>query len=166
MYIQQIFIKSMEYMSQTWKVQPKSKFIGEYCPDTIAEYKKRVWHANDEIFMNIKDTVRPCNIELEKLLKWANIVFFVYSMDDQKSFRSVVGYCRQLVKWGASSRWSFGPNFAWESIETTAIVKTHSTLPSWIPFQVNWRNLGPEYSNNWSIDSQEFSYASCVLCYW
>ena len=43
--------------------------------------------------MNIKDTVRPCNVELEKLLKWANIVFFVYSMDDQKSFRSVVDYC-------------------------------------------------------------------------
>ena len=37
--------------------------------------------------MNIKDTVRPGNIEIEKILKWANIVFFVYAMDDQKSFR-------------------------------------------------------------------------------
>ena len=74
-------------MNQTWKVSPNSKFIGEYCPETRAEYKKRVWHANYEIFMNIKDTVRPCNIEIEKLLKWANIVFFVYSVDNQKSFR-------------------------------------------------------------------------------
>ena len=33
-----------------------------------------------------------------------------------------------VVKWDASSRWSFGPNFAWGSIETTAIGKSHPSL--------------------------------------
>ena len=28
-------------------------------------------------------------------------------------------------KWGASSRWSFGPNSAWGSLETKTIGKTH-----------------------------------------
>ena len=32
------------------------------------------------------------------------------------------------LKWGASSRWSFGPNSAWWSIETTIIRKAHPTL--------------------------------------
>ena len=32
------------------------------------------------------------------------------------------------LKWGASSRWSFGSNSAWSSIETTTIGKTHPTL--------------------------------------
>ena len=32
------------------------------------------------------------------------------------------------VKWGASLRWSFGPNSAWGRIETTTIGKTHPTL--------------------------------------
>ena len=31
------------------------------------------------------------------------------------------------IKWGASSQWSFGPNSAWGSIETTIIGK-HPTL--------------------------------------
>ena len=29
------------------------------------------------------------------------------------------------VKWSASSRWSFGPNSAWESLETMTIGNTH-----------------------------------------
>ena len=33
-----------------------------------------------------------------------------------------------LLKWGASSRWSFGPNSAWNSIWTTTIGKTYPTL--------------------------------------
>ena len=33
----------------------------------------------------------------------------------------------QAVKWGVSPRWSFDPNSAWASIETT-IKKTHSAL--------------------------------------
>ena len=33
-----------------------------------------------------------------------------------------------MVKWGASPGWSFGPNPAWGSIETTTIGKTHPTL--------------------------------------
>ena len=32
------------------------------------------------------------------------------------------------MKWGASSRWSFRPNSAWGSKETTTIGKTHPTL--------------------------------------
>ena len=32
------------------------------------------------------------------------------------------------LKWGASSRWSFGPKSVWSSIETTTIGKTHPTL--------------------------------------
>ena len=32
------------------------------------------------------------------------------------------------IKWGASSQWSFGPNSAWDSIETTIIGNTHLTL--------------------------------------
>ena len=32
------------------------------------------------------------------------------------------------IKWGASSQWSFGPNSAWGSIETTIIGNTHLTL--------------------------------------
>ena len=35
-----------------------------------------------------------------------------------------------MIKWGASSRWSFGPNSAWCSIETTTIGKTQPTLES------------------------------------
>ena len=34
----------------------------------------------------------------------------------------------QWVKWGVSSRLSFGLNSAWGSIETTTIAKTHPTL--------------------------------------
>ena len=34
----------------------------------------------------------------------------------------------RTVKWGASFRWSFGPNSAWESIGMMTIVKTHPTL--------------------------------------
>ena len=30
-----------------------------------------------------------------------------------------------LLKWGASSRWSSRPNFAWGSIDTMTIAKTH-----------------------------------------
>ena len=33
-----------------------------------------------------------------------------------------------IIKWGASSRWSFRPNSAWGSIETTNLAKTHPTL--------------------------------------
>ena len=33
-----------------------------------------------------------------------------------------------MLKWGASSRWSFFPDFAWGRIEMTTIEKTHSTL--------------------------------------
>ena len=36
------------------------------------------------------------------------------------------------LKWGASSRWSFGPNSAGGSIETTSIGKTHPILFWWI----------------------------------
>ena len=32
------------------------------------------------------------------------------------------------IKWDASSRWLFDQNFAWSSIETTVIGKTHPTL--------------------------------------
>ena len=32
------------------------------------------------------------------------------------------------IKWGASSRWSFGPNSTWGSIETTTIWKTRPSL--------------------------------------
>ena len=37
-----------------------------------------------------------------------------------------------FVELYASSRWSFGPRPAWESIETTTIGKTHPTLVSMI----------------------------------
>ena len=33
-----------------------------------------------------------------------------------------------MIKWGATSRWSLGPNSAWSSIETMIIGKTHPTL--------------------------------------
>ena len=33
-----------------------------------------------------------------------------------------------IIKWGASSQWSFGPNSGWGSIETTVIGKTHPTV--------------------------------------
>ena len=33
-----------------------------------------------------------------------------------------------LIKWGASSRWSFGPNPPWGSIDTTTIGITHPSL--------------------------------------
>ena len=36
------------------------------------------------------------------------------------------------MKWGASFRWSFGPNSAWGSLETTT--NRHPTLPSEIDF--------------------------------
>ena len=35
---------------------------------------------------------------------------------------------RDQIMRGAPSRWSFGPNSAWSSIETMAIGKTHPTL--------------------------------------
>ena len=38
---------------------------------------------------------------------------------------------QNILKWGASTRWSFGPNFAWGSKETTTIGKTHPTLLIW-----------------------------------
>ena len=34
----------------------------------------------------------------------------------------------KLVKWNAPSRWSFCPNSAWGSIETTTIGNTQPTL--------------------------------------
>ena len=35
---------------------------------------------------------------------------------------------RKTIKWDASYRWSFGQNFAWGSIRTMTIRKTHPTL--------------------------------------
>ena len=40
------------------------------------------------------------------------------------------------VKWSASSRWSFGPNSAWGSIETTTARKKHY----WFPLSDNYYN--------------------------
>ena len=40
------------------------------------------------------------------------------------------------VKWGASSRWSFGPNSAWGSIKTTTARKKHY----WFPLSDNYYN--------------------------
>ena len=39
-----------------------------------------------------------------------------------------IGKFNRIIKWGASSRWSFGPISAWGSIETTITRKTHPTL--------------------------------------
>ena len=36
-----------------------------------------------------------------------------------------------IVKWGASSRWSFSPNSVWGRKETTTIGITHLTLVFW-----------------------------------
>ena len=41
---------------------------------------------------------------------------------------------RENLKWGASSRWSFRPNSAWGSIETTTIRETHPALLTDWPF--------------------------------
>ena len=50
-----------------------------------------------------------------------------------------------MIKWGASSRWSFGPKSAWGSIETT-IGKTHPTL----------LKSQSSYSNFFSYDGNNF----------
>ena len=49
-----------------------------------------------------------------------------------------------MVKWSASIRWSFGPIFAWGSIETTTIGKTHSTLNLTVEPYVMIRNATNE----------------------
>ena len=40
-------------------------------------------------------------------------------------FREVIEPFIDQLKRGTSSRWSFGPNSAWGSIETTTMGKTH-----------------------------------------
>ena len=44
------------------------------------------------------------------------------------SFHSPKQILGWILKWGALSRWSFRPIFAWSSIETTIISRTHHTL--------------------------------------
>ena len=51
------------------------------------------------------------------------------------------------LKWGASSRWSFCPNSAWSSIETTTIGKTHPTV------ELKIVGIRPIYDKN-SLDKQ------------
>ena len=41
---------------------------------------------------------------------------------------TLLTYGTSKVKWGASSRWSFGPIFAWCSKESSTIGKTHPSL--------------------------------------
>ena len=42
---------------------------------------------------------------------------------NQKIIEGKSYYMTRIIKWGASSRLPFGPNFAWGSIETPAIGK-------------------------------------------
>ena len=44
-----------------------------------------------------------------------------------------------ILKWDACSRWSFGPNSAWRSIETMTIGMTHPTLTLFL-YSVQWNN--------------------------
>ena len=46
---------------------------------------------------------------------------------NEKGFGKIRFYDTK-IKWGASSRWPFGRNPAWGSIETTATGKTHPTI--------------------------------------
>ena len=51
---------------------------------------------------------------------------------------TVLVHCH-FIKRGASSRWSFGPNSTWGSIETTTIGRMHPTL---------WCSVGHQYSKD------------------
>ena len=53
------------------------------------------------------------------------------------------------VKWSAYSRWSFRPNFAWGSIRTMIIRKTHPTL-----IKVYHKISGLKYDFSWRIINQ------------
>ena len=57
-----------------------------------------------------------------RLLPW----FFAHGLKDK-------------VKWGASTRWLFGPNSAWGTIETTTIGKTLRTLKEIGPWTYSYR---------------------------
>ena len=46
---------------------------------------------------------------------------------DKKGFKLREGELNHKLKWDAFSRWSFRSIFAWGSIETTTIRKTHPT---------------------------------------
>ena len=65
-----------------------------------------------------------------KLLPNINFLFFFYfsKSSEQIYLPYKLGYNDNDSKWGAGSRWSFGPNSACGSIETTTIRKTHYTL--------------------------------------
>ena len=59
--------------------------------------------------------------------------------------------------WGAPSQWSLHPKFAWGSIETTTIGKTHPTLPFLLPtlektsFEKGARTLAQRLDQNRTI---------------
>ena len=66
---------------------------------------------------------------------------------------------KQSVKWGASSRWSFRPNSAWSSTETTTIGKTHPTFYSssaiqqWKPVSTDLNSISNKVAyDRWILD--------------
>ena len=54
----------------------------------------------------------------------------ISSYHQESQFRSMISLISEAfqIKWGASSRWSFGPNSVWGSVETMTIGKTHPNL--------------------------------------
>ena len=56
---------------------------------------------------------------------WRDLTFLV---ETRHLFSLPILLSQILQKWGASSRWPFGLNSAWGSLETTIIGKTHPTL--------------------------------------
>ena len=63
-------------------------------------------------------------------LEWNFLQLLPNPNEYQLTFQEFKYYPREsyLLKWGASLQWSFRPNSAWGSLETTITGKTHSTL--------------------------------------
>ena len=65
------------------------------------------------------ESVKNLEIDSQSILQWSGNLNPTKVTVDLRFF---------FVKWGASFRWSFHPNSAWGSMETTTIGQTHPTL--------------------------------------
>ena len=90
-----------------------------------------MWNEIKDEFVHLKPRT-PSHLEVslkgmdEKALKIPNVQHADFSI----WLRNIIIILPdvQIVKWGASSQWSFGPNSPWGSLESTTIWRRHPSL--------------------------------------
>ena len=90
---------------------------------SIFVFLRSVTDFNNEIYYYYIRTRKFLNARNQKS---SLIIFRLYSEKFQNFH--FWGKITKIIKWAASSRWSFHPNSAWDRIETMTIGKTHPSL--------------------------------------